>query len=277
MRFEISQYGYKLDSLKFTSDTHFFHTNIIKYCDRPFSNCHEMNEVLIENWNKAVRPNDLVIHNGDFGFFRGNFAKDRYQTLRKRLNGKILLLLGNHDRISTFAGDNTVWTHDLVYITAPPYGIVNCHYSLNIWEKRHYGSWHLFGHSHGVVTGIGKSFDVGVDTNKRYAPYCFEEIKTIMDNIQDDDPYSKKDGPLKKWKWLSMDSAPKDNLILLCFEDQWCLDGLNYGSGFWDYNYGCSAWRVGGSFVSPVAWMPIQTYSISPPEKTGENDEKELE
>lgn len=38
----------------FTSDTHFYHSNIIKYCLRPFADAHEMNETLIANWNNVV-------------------------------------------------------------------------------------------------------------------------------------------------------------------------------------------------------------------------------
>ena len=50
--------NYKFDGSRvfFTSDTHFNHTNIIRYCDRPFKSTDEMNEKLIGNWNSAVGP-----------------------------------------------------------------------------------------------------------------------------------------------------------------------------------------------------------------------------
>jgi calcineurin-like phosphoesterase family protein len=44
----------------FTSDTHFHHKNIIKYCNRPYSSVEEMNNALIENWNKTVKQNDIL-------------------------------------------------------------------------------------------------------------------------------------------------------------------------------------------------------------------------
>ena len=52
----------------FTSDTHFQHGNIIKFCNRPYSNVEEMNNAIIENWNSVVGPNDIVFHLGDFAW-----------------------------------------------------------------------------------------------------------------------------------------------------------------------------------------------------------------
>ncbi len=50
----------------FTADTHFGHTNVIRYCARPFDSVQAMDETLIENWNQVVRPKDTVYHLGDF-------------------------------------------------------------------------------------------------------------------------------------------------------------------------------------------------------------------
>ena len=50
----------------FTADTHFNHENILDYCRRPYNNIQEMNEALVENWNKTVKKEDTVYHLGDF-------------------------------------------------------------------------------------------------------------------------------------------------------------------------------------------------------------------
>lgn len=58
--------NYKFDGSKvyFTSDTHFYHSNIIDFCKRPFKNVEDMNETLIENWNRVVGQDDIVFHLG---------------------------------------------------------------------------------------------------------------------------------------------------------------------------------------------------------------------
>jgi calcineurin-like phosphoesterase family protein len=77
----------------FTSDTHFGHGNIIKFCDRPFKDVDEMNYKLIENWNNKVPNDGLVFHLGDFAW--GGY--DFWKNIRNQLNGDIILIKGNHD------------------------------------------------------------------------------------------------------------------------------------------------------------------------------------
>ena len=82
----------------FTSDLHFYHGNIMKYCPkfRDFNDVNEMNEKLIELWNAVVGPEDTVYDLGDFAFC--NKLKD-LKSVARRLNGSHVLILGNHDTL----------------------------------------------------------------------------------------------------------------------------------------------------------------------------------
>lgn len=75
------------------SDTHFGHSRIIQYCNRPFASVEEMDETMIKNWNETVTNNDVVLHLGDFGLGK----KEYIASIVKRLNGKKILVMGNHD------------------------------------------------------------------------------------------------------------------------------------------------------------------------------------
>ena len=77
----------------FISDTHFYHYNIIKYCDRPFEDIETMNVKMIECWNSVVKEDDIVYFLGDFGF--GD--KEMLTNVCSQLNGRKIMLRGNHD------------------------------------------------------------------------------------------------------------------------------------------------------------------------------------
>ena len=82
-----------------TSDQHFNHENIIKYCNRPFSSVEEMNEEMIKRWNAVVSKDDTVFVLGDFFMGRLTEIKD----ILPRLNGHIMLVEGNHDKDNRIA------------------------------------------------------------------------------------------------------------------------------------------------------------------------------
>ncbi len=79
------------DRLFFTSDTHFNHTNILQYCNRPFKTVDQMNETIITNWNNVVGPDDVIFHLGDFCLG----GAEEWNKILDRLNGRIYLVLGN--------------------------------------------------------------------------------------------------------------------------------------------------------------------------------------
>ena len=76
------------------ADTHFFHENIIKYCDRPFSSVEDMNNTLVRNWNEVVSNEDIVLHLGDVSLGK----KEETAKIIRKLKGRKILIRGNHDR-----------------------------------------------------------------------------------------------------------------------------------------------------------------------------------
>lgn len=134
-----------------------------------------MDETLIQNWNSIIRPGDTVYHLGDF-----SFTDPLYY--RKRLNGNILLIKGNHDKLSNtkylkiFGG---VFDIHMVKIVTPH--IVLCHYPFAEWNGSCKGTWHLWGHSHGNRPEPNNlSFDIGVDC-WNYFPVSYDQVKEKME------------------------------------------------------------------------------------------------
>lgn len=178
-----------MDNIWFTSDTHFFHQNIIKYSNRPYDSVEEMNEAMIAEWNSKVKKGDIVYHLGDF-----SFAKKVEKTMEivERLNGSIFLIRGNHDYSqfikAAYAHPKFINIQDLykLKIKDPdsPYGsqeIVMCHYAMEVWNHSHYGAWHLFGHSHGTLPDNFDKMrlDVGMDNNNMKV-LSYEDVKVAM-------------------------------------------------------------------------------------------------
>lgn len=170
-------------AIYFTSDTHFGHTNIIKYCNRPFNSSDEMDEELIKNWNNTVDKNDIVYHLGDFSFK----GKDSINKYTDRLNGTINLILGNHDVYKTLADTRRFsFIRDYYRLKVDNLKIILFHYSIREWDCKGHGSIHLWGHSHGTLPILGKSCDIGVDSphitgKPEYRPFSFEEILKFME------------------------------------------------------------------------------------------------
>lgn len=162
----------------FTSDFHFDHFNIIKYCSQTrgqFNNVQEMNDAIIESFNSYVKKNDEVYFLGDFCF---DHRKISYFS--KKLNGKFVFIAGNHDKINK--SYEYFYKIDKYFeINISKQKIVMCHYPFASWNGVRKGSIHLHGHTHGNLYPIGKRLDVGIDTHN-LCPYSYEEIIDIMKN-----------------------------------------------------------------------------------------------
>ena len=79
----------------YISDCHFFHDGINRFMDkRGFAGYEEMNEYMIQKWNGKVTPRDHVYVLGDFSIAKG----EKTNEILKKLNGKLHLIIGNHDK-----------------------------------------------------------------------------------------------------------------------------------------------------------------------------------
>lgn len=157
----------------FTSDQHFGHYNIIKLAKRPHPSVEEMDDYMIEEWNKVVEPQDTVYHLGDFAWKAENGRK-----ALSKLNGFIHLIEGNHELSSLYSQFQSVSQYTEVIINNQL--IVLFHYPIRSWNGIFKGSWHLHGHTHNLLPiRPGKSLDIGVDS-VGYQPLEFDQVAEYM-------------------------------------------------------------------------------------------------
>ena len=174
----------------FTSDTHFNHVNILRHSNRPFKDIEEMNQVLIDNWNRVVGKNDLVFHLGDFAF--GGAAV--WNRFLDQLNGRIVLIVGNHDiyHLNLELVDRFEYVAFELYVNIDNQAVYLNHHPFLCYGDSHGKVWQLFGHVHSRADGLAKDvamerlpmllssqYDVGVDNNN-YTPVSFYQIREIM-------------------------------------------------------------------------------------------------
>lgn len=167
----------------FTSDLHFCHNNILNYepDSRPFNTIEEMNETLVQKWNDKVSAKDTVYVLGDLSMGRVEAAIEYI----KRLNGKIILIRGNHDtpkRIEAYK-EIGIEVHDIFYLPYKGRYFILCHFPIANEEfirmviEDNSEVVNLYGHVHSNAPVGYKdgTYHVGVDTN-RLAPISIEQI-----------------------------------------------------------------------------------------------------
>ena len=176
----------------FTSDQHFGHEHIIKFCDRPFEHVDELNEKMVENWNKVVPSDGLVYHLGDFAW--GGYQV--WKKFRERLNGDIILIKGNHDLKNLTPTAHELFKHVVFQMRVEIEGrrVWLNHFPLLCYSGTYRDfngfEYNLFGHVHlsnHASRNNGKDtdrclnnlfqtqYDVGVDFNE-FTPISWYEV-----------------------------------------------------------------------------------------------------
>ena len=161
-------------------DTHFYHKNILNfktstgYALRAFNDINHMNEVMVLNWNAVVDPEDKVYHLGDVAM--ASFS--RTKELINRLNGKKILIKGNHDNFKLSQYQQMFYDVRAYSILD---GIILAHIpihpdSLGRWKGQ------VHGHLHSNNVQDKRYFNVSVE-QINYTPINFNKVKKYFDNL----------------------------------------------------------------------------------------------
>lgn len=193
----MKEFKFNPDKVFFTSDLHIGHKNIIEYSHRPFSNVEEMNETLIDNWNKTVPEDGIVFDLGDFAIGGSQVWNDALS----RLKGKHYLIMGNHDMKNYREGYAKYFemVTQQMYIQVDDVSIYLNHFPFlcfgGAYREQH-NVYAIHGHTHFrkninileynkdikriIDFAFPSQYDVGVDFNN-YKPISWYELKSKMD------------------------------------------------------------------------------------------------
>jgi calcineurin-like phosphoesterase family protein len=177
----------------FSSDHHFGHTNVIKYCNRPYSNVDDMNQDLVRRWNAVVSPADTVFYLGDF-----SLGRNAVEEFTPQLNGRKILVSGNHDwthpvhkknskHIEKYLAWGWAEVHLQLELNLDGLGFVRmCHLPHTAHDQRYAnfrpkndGTLLLHGHVHNVWKRIGKEVNMGVDVWD-FKPVSLPELVSFL-------------------------------------------------------------------------------------------------
>lgn len=187
-----------MSQIYFTSDLHFSHKNIAKFCPtfRPHgTDIDKMDESLINYWNATVKPNDVVYNLGDVSF---SHELKKIERVLAQLNGHHHLILGNHDGL--------IASHQQRFLNNPKNDgnpmlssiqdylklklkdikrtLILFHYPINEWDGCHKGYYHLHGHIHDRMAKVqGKILNVGFDLHGRFL--TMNDIDGFLNQLPD--------------------------------------------------------------------------------------------
>lgn len=207
----------------FTSDTHFFHKNILKHCPsrKELCNASDENDIvswdkwMVDEWNKTIKKHDIVYIIGDFAFGSAELSK----KILGKLNGKKFLILGNHDGSSDKLNNHfiQITQQKMAVFKKEQYDFLDedmqvfmCHYPLITWPSKHYGAIQLHGHCHGRLDAYNEEspdlrVDIGIDsTIAEFKPIPLEKIYQYFK--------TKTNG--KSFKEYAIEKKEENNLII---------------------------------------------------------------
>jgi calcineurin-like phosphoesterase family protein len=193
-----------MSNIWFTADTHFGHKKIIEFCKRPYETVEDMNEDLIKKWNEVVGVHDDIYHLGDFAFMN----KAATQDVIRRLNGRKILIMGNHDyhrkpeffleagffHVDKLKNEEIIpfWHENKIVfcLSHYPYQHVMGEYDQRDWlvpcapRLEYVGTPLVHGHVHQQWKSQANMVNVGCDVWDLY-PVSFEDLLREVNHVRD--------------------------------------------------------------------------------------------
>ena len=179
--------------------SHIGHKNILHLCNRPFSSIEEHDHALVDNHNSVIAEVDLVYDLGDFAY---RCSAEYAVSVLRKLNGRRVILWGNHDKplrqaLQRGMIDDLIKSGKVQLIgssdprqstsymaTIEGHDCWLSHYAHRTWPRAFRKAIHCFGHSHGNLSDLYRSTDVGVDNN-RFFPVSFATILERMNKVEE--------------------------------------------------------------------------------------------
>ena len=139
----------------YIADPHFFHGALNTKMDRRgFESVEAMIEHMLRQWNRKVRKNDEVVILGDLSWGKAEETNE----LLDRLNGRLYLIQGNHDRFlknKDYNAGRFVWIKPYEELQDNKRKVILCHYPIMCYngqyrvdENGNPKVYMLYGHVH---------------------------------------------------------------------------------------------------------------------------------
>lgn len=181
----------------YSSDHHLGHERALTQYERPFGSVEEMNETLLRNWNETVGDNvgyvvgDLCAH---------SLGERETRRFFERMSGEKHLIIGNHDEINGYVLE-LPWAsvNHVLTIRDGDADVFLSHYAHVTWPHARFGSYHLYGHTHGELPGTRRSLDVSVDATG-FKPVTLDQAKAMMAAMPA--------WPAQPRRWAEADAGP---------------------------------------------------------------------
>jgi len=191
--------------LYFTSDTHFGSERTLELSKRPFDSVEQMDKTILENFNKILKPDDVLYHLGDFGDYDkinyfpcpvvlipGNYER---KDIKEKFNGddeafiaflnkvgfRFGVIRDDHKVIEKFIADDK-GGYDYMHLWC-------CHEPSKCNKDPKY--FNLYGHIHGRQMIRHYGMDVGVDCH-HFRPVSSDDVlfyKKAIENHYDNEVF----------------------------------------------------------------------------------------